>query len=153
MSELKERLRADLTASMKARDELTTATLRMVLTAVQIEEVAGDRAQQLTDEEILGVLRREMKKRREAATAFADAGRVESAARERAESQVLETYLPSQLSDDELADLVRAAIGQSGASGMRALGQVIKATQAGADGRAEGGRIAAEARRQLGANE
>lgn len=149
MSELKERLRADLTASMKTRDELTTATLRMVLTAVRAEEVAGETARELSDAEVEAVLRREQKKRREAATAFADGGRPESADRERAESGVLDSYLPAPLSDSELAELVGHAVKATDGGGMRALGQVIKATQAAAGGRAEGGRIAAEARRQL----
>jgi uncharacterized protein YqeY len=95
---LKDRLQADLTAAMKARDELTTATLRMVLTAVGTEEVAGKTARQLSDDEVLKVLAREAKKRREAATAFRDGGRQESADRELAEEQVLERYLPEQLS-------------------------------------------------------
>lgn len=148
MSELKERLRADLTSSMKARDALTTATLRMVLTAVQTEEVAGDAARELSDADVEAVLRREQKKRREAATAFAAAGRSEAADRENAESGVLDRYLPAQVSDRELTDLVAQAVQASG-GGMRSLGPVIKATQAAAGGRAEGGRIAAEARRQL----
>lgn len=149
MSALKDRLRADLTASMKARDTLTTATLRMVLTAVQTEEVAGTSARELSEDEVSTVLRRELKKRREAATAFADAGRVESAERERAEGGVLEGYLPRQLSDDELLELVRSVISQTAAGGGKALGQVIKAVQAEAPGRAEGGRVAGEVRRQL----
>ncbi len=150
MSALKERLRADLTASMKARDELTTATLRMVLTAVQLEEVAGNTARELSDDEVSAVLRRELKKRREAATAFADAGRRESADREHAESGVLEAYLPAQLPDHELAELVRIAIEESGADGIRQMGLAMKAVQAIVAGRADGGRVAAEVRRQLG---
>ncbi len=149
MSALKDRLRADLTTSMKARDELTTATLRMVLTAVQTEEVAGERARELTDEQVTAVVRREVKKRREAATAFAGAGRVASAERERAEGTVLEGYLPAQLADEQLAELVRAAVARTGAAGLKSLGPVIKAVQAEAGDGVEGGRIAAEARRQL----
>ena len=103
MAELKSRLQADLNVAMKARDELTTATLRMALTAITTEEVAGKQARQLGDDEVVTVLVREAKKRREAAEAFAAAGRPELAERERAEGLVLDRYLPAQLSDDELA--------------------------------------------------
>ena len=146
---LKEKLRADMTAAMKARDELRTATLRMVLTAVTNEEVAGKTARELSDDEVLKVLAREAKKRREAAAAFDDAGRAELADRERAEGVVLDEYLPAQLSDDELAGLVRDAIAESGAAGPQAMGQVMKVVQPKVAGRAEGGRIAAEVKRQL----
>jgi len=148
---LKEKLRADMTASMKARDELRTATLRMVITAISNEEVAGKSARELSDDEVLKVVAREAKKRREAAEAFDGGGRPELAERERAEGEVLDSYLPAQLSDDELADLVRAAIDSSGASGAQAMGQVMKVVQPQVAGRAEGGRIAAEVRKQLGA--
>ena len=148
---LKERLQSDLTAAMKARDELRTATLRMVLTAVTNEEVAGKAARELSDDEVLTVLTREAKKRREAAEAFDGAGRAELASRERAEGEVLAGYLPAQLSDDELVELVRAAIAETGAEGPKAMGQVMKVVQPQVTGRAEGGRVAAEVRRQLGA--
>src|SRR3954465_13369059 len=147
---LKERLRADLTSAMKSRDELVSATLRMALTAITTEEVAGKQARKLSDDEVVTVLTREAKKRREAAEAFTGAGREELATRERAEGEVLATYLPAQLGDDELAQLVRAAIDESGASGPQAMGQVMKVGQPQVAGRAEGGRIAAEVRRQLG---
>lgn len=146
---LKEKLRADMTAAMKARDELRTATLRMVLTAVTNEEVAGKAARELSDDEVLKVVAREAKKRREAAEAFDGAGRTELADRERAEGEVLDEYLPAQLSDDDLAALVRDAIAESGAAGPQAMGQVMKVVQPKVAGRAEGGRIAAEVRRQL----
>src|SRR6476659_3079543 len=110
MPELKDRLHADLNAAMKARDELTTATLRMALTAITTEEVAGKSARELSDAEVITVLGREAKKRREAAEAFDAAGRAELAARERAEGEVLERYLPTQLSDDELTELIATAI-------------------------------------------
>src|SRR5580765_6353123 len=119
---LKERLQSDLTAAMKARDELRTATLRMALTAITTEEVAGKQARVLTDDEVLTVLTREAKKRREAAEAFDDADRPELASRERAEGEVLAEYLPAQLSDDELAELVRAAIADTGADNAKAMG-------------------------------
>jgi uncharacterized protein YqeY len=147
---LKERLRADMTAAMKARDELRVATLRMVLTAVTNEEVAGKTARELSDDEVVKVVAREAKKRREAAEAFDGAGRSELADRERAEGEVLDEYLPQQLSDEELADLVRAAIGEAGATGPQQMGQVMKVVQPRIAGRAEGGRVAAEVRRQLG---
>jgi uncharacterized protein len=147
---LKSRLRADLTTAMKARDELRTATLRMVLTAVSAEEVSGKEARELSDDEVQAVLRREAKKRREAAEAFEQGGRPESAERERAEGEVIATYLPAQLGDDELRDLVAAAVGETGASGPQAMGQVMKAVTPKTAGRAEGGRVAAEVRRQLG---
>jgi len=147
---LKEKLRADMTAAMKARDELRTATLRMVLTAVTTEEVAGKTARELSDDEVLKVVAREAKKRREAAEAFDGAGRTELAERERAEGVVLDEYLPAQLSDDDLAALVTEAIAETGASGPQAMGQVMKVVQPKVAGRAEGGRIAAEVRRQLG---
>ena len=148
---LKEQLQSDLTAAMKSRDELTASTLRMALTAITTEEVAGKQARRLSDDEVLKVLTREAKKRREAAEAFSGAGRGELAQRERDEGEVLAGYLPAQLDDDELAALVRSAIEESGASGPQAMGQVMKVVQPTVAGRAEGGRIAAEVRRQLGA--
>jgi uncharacterized protein len=147
---LKEQLRSDLTTAMKSRDELRASTLRMALTAITTEEVAGKRARQLGEDEVLKVLMREAKKRREAAEAFSGAGRQELADRERAEGEVLAAYLPAQLGDDELSALVRAAIEESGASGPQAMGQVMKLLQPKVAGRAEGGRIAADVRRQLG---
>jgi uncharacterized protein YqeY len=149
MPELKDRLHADLTASMKARDELTTATLRMVLTAIGNEEVAGKAARQLSDDEVLKVVTREAKKRREAAEAFAAGGRPDRAERELAEGAVIEAYLPVQLSDDELETLVREAVAESGASGPQAMGAVMKVVGPKVAGRAEGGRVAAAVRAAL----
>jgi uncharacterized protein YqeY len=148
--ELKETLRADLTTAMKARDELTTATLRMVLAAVSAEEVAGKEARELSDDEVQAVLRREAKKRREAAEAFASAGRTEQAAREQAEGDVLAGYLPAQLEDADLAAMVADVITKTGASGRKDMGRVMGAVQGAVAGRAEGSRVAAEVRRQLG---
>lgn len=150
MSALKERLRVDLSAAMKARDDVRTRTLRMALTAVTNEEVAGKQARELSDDEVVKVLTREAKKRREAAQAFADAGRPEQAAAERAEGEVISGYLPAQLSDEELARLVSDAIAESGAAGPRAMGQVMKVIRPKVGDRAEGGRVAAEVKRQLG---
>jgi uncharacterized protein YqeY len=150
MAALKDRLRDDLTAAMKARDEVRVRTLRMALTSVTKEEVAGRSARELSDDEVLQVLAREAKRRREAAEAFAAAGRERQAAAERAEGKVLDGYLPAQLTDADLAAIVAAAIAETGASGTRAMGQVMKAVTPRVAGRAEGARVAAEVRRQLG---
>ena len=149
MPELKRRLQADLNTAMKARDELTTATLRMALTAITTEEVAGKSARELSDDEVLRVLTKESKKRREAAEAFAGAGRTELAEREQAEGQVLDAYLPAQLGDEELAALVGDAITETGAAGMKSMGQVMKVLTPRLAGQADGARVAAEVRRQL----
>ncbi|WP_026341723.1 GatB/YqeY domain-containing protein [Actinomadura atramentaria] len=151
MSDLKERLETDLSTAMKARDGLRTRTLRMALTAVKNEEVAGKQARELSDDDVVRVLTREAKKRREAATAFADAGRAEQAQAERDEGAVLEEYLPAQLSDEELTALVADAIAETGAAGPRGIGPVMKAVNPKVAGRAEGGRVSAEVKRQLGA--
>jgi len=150
MSQLKDRLQSDLTTAMKSRDELRTATLRMALTAVRMEEVSGKSARELDDAEVVTVLGRESKKRREAAEAFDGAGRPDRADRERAEGEVLAGYLPAQLSDDDLRDLVTAAITETGAEGPRGIGAVMRVVSPQTTGRAEGGRVAAEVRRQLG---
>jgi uncharacterized protein YqeY len=149
MTALKARLRADLTAAMKARDEVRTRTLRMALTSVSKEEVAGASARELTDDEVIGVLTKEAKRRREAADAFASAGRDQQAAAERAEGVILAGYLPAQLSDEEISALVAEVIAESGASGMAAMGQVMKAVTPRVAGRADGARVAAEVRRRL----
>jgi uncharacterized protein len=149
MPTLKDQLRADLTTAMKARDETRTRTLRMALTSISNEEVSGSVAHNLTDDEIIKILIREAKRRREAATAFADAGRDEQAAAERAEEQVLADYLPAQLDDAELAALVAAAIAETGASGPGGIGQVMKVVTPRIAGRAEGSRVAALVRSQL----
>jgi uncharacterized protein YqeY len=151
VAELKERLRADLNAAMRARDQVRMRTLRMALTSITNEEVAGTSARELSDEEVVKVLTREAKKRREAAEAFGAAGRDEQAAAERAEGEVLADYLPAQLSDDELTALVSSAIAETGASGMQGMGQVMKIlTTPKVAGRADGARVAAEVRRHLG---
>ena len=150
MPELKDQLRSDLTTAMKSRDELRTATLRMALAAVSAEEVAGKEARELSDDEVQAVLRREAKKRREAADAFAEAGRTQQADRERAEGDVLAGYLPAQMEDADLAALVADVITQTGASGMQDMGKVMGAANKAVAGRAEGSRVAAEVRSQLG---
>ena len=149
MGELKDRLKRDLTTSMKARDELRTATLRMVLTAIGNEEVAGKAARVLSGEEELKVVTREAKKRREAAEAFRSGGAEDRAARELAEEDVLSAYLPAPLSDEELAALVAEAVASTGASGPSGMGVVMKAVGPRIAGRAEGGRVAAAVRAAL----
>lgn len=151
MGQLKDRLHADLTAAMKAQDELTRATLRMVLTAIGNEEVAGATARKLSDDEELKVVAREGKKRREAAEAFTAGGATDRAARELAEEGVITAYLPAQLSDEELTALVAEAVAETGASGPQAMGQVMKAVGPKVAGRAEGGRVAAAVRAALSA--
>jgi uncharacterized protein YqeY len=145
---LKNRLRTDLTAAMKARDTLTTATLRLALAAITTAEVAGTEAKELSDDQVVAVLQKEVRKRGEAAEAFAGAGRAEQAAKERAEADVLSAYLPTALTDDEVAELVRSAIDSVAATTgaaptMRQMGLVIKAVQSKAQGRADGSRVAA----------
>ena len=149
MSTLKEQLQSDLTAAMRARDQVGAATLRMALTAVTTEEVSGTEHRELTDDDVLKVLVKEAKKRREAAAAYTGAGRAELAAQEAAELAVLEGYLPQQLTDEELDGIVREAVASSGASGMPQMGLAMKAANAAVAGRAEGGRVAAVVRQVL----
>lgn len=149
MAELKTRLKTDLTAAMKARDEVRTRTLRMVLTAISSEEVAGRSARDLSDDEVVKVINREAKKRREAAEAFDKGDRPAKAAAERAEEEVLAEYLPAQLTDEELSALAAEAVAETGASGPKDMGKVMKALGPRIAGRAEGGRVAAEVRRKL----
>jgi len=146
---LKERLRQDLNAAMKARDNVTTATIRMTLTAITQEEVAGAAARELSDDEVVRVITREGRKRREAAEAYDSAGRTDLAERERAEGQVLQRYLPAQLDDAELAELVRAGIAEAGATSARDMGAVMRIVQPRVAGRADGQRVSDEVRRQL----
>ncbi len=152
MSDLKDRLRTDLTSAIKARDEVRSSTLRMVLTAITNAEVAGKSARELTDDDVVGVLSAENKRRREAAEAFDNAGRADSAEKERAEAAVLADYLPQQLGADEIARLVSEAVERTGAAGegMRAMGKVMGVLQPQVKGRADGGVVAAEVKRQLG---
>jgi uncharacterized protein len=152
MSELKDRLRSDLTTAIKARDELRSSTLRMVLAAITNAEVAGKVARELDDEDIVGVLSSEAKKRREAATAFSDAGRTELADKETAEAAVLADYLPEQLDAAAVTAIVTAAIQQTGAAGegLRGMGKVMGVVQPQVRGRADGAAVAAEVKRQLG---
>lgn len=149
MSRLKDRLRSDLTEAIRSRDQLRADTLRMVLTSVTTEEVAGTEARQLSDDEVLKVVAKEAKKRREASSAYTGAGRAELAAREDAELVVIEAYLPAQLTDEEIEALVTEAVAETGATGMPQLGLVMKTVQPRVAGRADGGRVAAIVRRVL----
>jgi uncharacterized protein YqeY len=146
---LKATVQRDLTAAMRERDQLRAGTLRMALTAITTEEVAGRESRELSDEDVLKVLAKEAKKRKEAAAAFTGAGRSELAEREEAELAILETYLPAQLSDDELTAIAARAVEQTGATGMPQMGLVMKAAQAEVAGRADGGRVAAAVKAAL----
>ncbi|WP_240134346.1 GatB/YqeY domain-containing protein [Streptomyces sp. MUM 178J] len=152
MTTLKSRLQEDLTEAIKARDELRSATLRLTLSAISKEEVAGKQARELSDDEVQKVIAKEAKKRREAAEAFAKGGRAEQARREQAEGEVLDAYLPQQLSDEELAAIVAEAVEEAraaGSEGPRAMGQVMKIVNPKVAGRAEGGRVAAVVKQRL----
>ena len=149
---LKERLRTDLTESIRQRNKLRSGTIRMVLSAISEAEVAGTEAVQLTEQQVLDVVIREAKKRREAEEAYVAAGRTELAEKERSESVVLAEYLPQQLSAEEISAIVTAAIAQTGAAelGQRGIGKVMGAVPPQTKGKADGGAVAAEVRRQLG---
>ncbi|MFI9786065.1 GatB/YqeY domain-containing protein [Kitasatospora sp. NPDC051984] len=149
MTTLKEQLHEDLTAAIKARDELRSSTLRLTLASVTSAEVAGKQKRELSDAEVLQVIGKEAKKRREAAEAFEGAGRTEQAARERAEGELLDAYLPKQLTDEELAGIVAAAVAASGASGPQGMGAVMKLVRPQVEGKAEGGRVAAAVKAAL----
>lgn len=153
MATLKDRLRSELTASMKARNQLRSSTLRMVLSAITNAEVAGKQSRELSDDDITGVLAAEAKKRREAATAFADAGRAELAAKEEAEAGIIAEFLPDQMSADDIRALVAQTVARLGVAGegMRAMGKVMGAISGQTKGRADGAAVSAEVRRQLGA--
>ncbi|MCZ9346548.1 GatB/YqeY domain-containing protein [Streptomyces sp. TRM76130] len=152
MTTLKSKLQDDLNAAIKERDELRSSTLRLTLSAITKEEVAGTTKRELSDDEVQKVIAREAKKRREAADAFAQGGRAESAEREKAEGEVLAAYLPQQLSDEELGAIVAQAVEEAkaaGAEGPRAMGAVMKIVNPKVAGLAEGGRVAAAVKEQL----
>jgi uncharacterized protein len=153
MADLKDKLRTDLTASIRARDEVRSSTLRMALTAVKNEEVSGKSARELSDDEVVGVLVREAKKRRESAEAYDAADRPELADRERAELVVLDDYLPQQLTEAEVDALVSAAVAKASADGLeggRAMGAVMKGLNPQVSGRFDGGQVAAKVKAALG---
>lgn len=152
MTTLKAKLHDDLNVAIRERDELSSSTLRLTLTAITKEEVAGTEKRELSDDEVLKVITREAKKRREAAEAFAQGGRPEQAAREKAEGELLARYLPRQLSDDELNAIVSQAVEEAkaaGAEGPRAMGAVMKIVNPKVAGQAEGGRVAAAVKKLL----
>lgn len=146
---LKQTLQSDLHTAMRERDQVRTSTLRMALAAITTEEVSGASARELGDDETLKVVAKEGKKRREAATAYRDAGRGELAAGEEAELAILETYLPEQLDDAAVDAIVERVVTDSGATSMAQMGQVMKAVQAEVAGRADGGAVAAKVRARL----
>ena len=146
---IKETLRADLTEAIRGRNEITSSTIRMVLTAITNEEVAGKEARVLSDDEVIVVLSREAKKRRESAEAFEAAGRADRAERERAEGEIIARYLPQQLSADELDALIKSAIAETGASGPAGMGQVMKVLAPKIAGRADGGAVSAAVKAAL----
>lgn len=153
MSTLKARIQDDLAAAMKARDQTTVATLRMAIAAVQKAEVAGDEQVELTDDDVLAVLQREARSRRDSAQVYADAGRDELATRERAEADVLDGYLPAAASDDELAAVVEeevAAARAAGTDGPKAIGVVVKAVRARLGATVDGARVATAVKQSLG---
>ena len=136
---LKEKLQNDLTEAMRARDEVRSSTIRMILTAIKNEEVSGKEARDLSDAEVITVLSREAKKRREAAEAFEQAGAADRAANEKAEGVIIAEYLPAQLSESEIKEMIAAAITETGATGPQQMGQVMKLIQPKIAGRADGG--------------
>lgn len=154
MAELKDKLRADLTAAMKSRDRLRTATLRMLLSAIQTEEISGKVSRELSDDDVIKVLAREAKKRAESAEIYTQNGRGELAATEHAEARVIDDYLPTPLTEAELVDVVDTAIAQVAetngeAPGMKQMGQVMKAANAIAAGKADGARLSAAVKARL----
>lgn len=152
MGTLKQQLRDDLTAAMKARDRVRSSTLRMVLTSVTNAEVAGKEAIELSDEQVRAVVSSEAKKRREAAAAFANAGRTEASATEKAELDVILAYLPEQMDEATIAAVVSAVIDELDVRGVgpRAMGRVMGALQPKVKGRADGAVVAAQVKAQLG---
>jgi uncharacterized protein YqeY len=146
---IKEQLRSDLTEAIRGRDEITSGTIRMVLTAITTEEVAGKSARELSDAEVITVLSREAKKRREAAEAFEAGARPEKAAQEKAEGEVIAKYLPAQLSEGELAKLIAQAIAETGASGPAGMGLVMKVLSPKIAGKADGGAVSAAVKAAL----
>jgi uncharacterized protein YqeY len=152
MTNLKEQLHTDLTAAIKAKDSLTSGTLRMVLSAITNEEVSGKEARVLNDQDMITVLNREAKKRKEAATAYDEAKRPELADKERAELEIIQAYLPAALSDEDLAKIIASAVAEisaSGATGPSAMGAVMKIVSPQVSGRDDGGAVAAAVKSAL----
>jgi uncharacterized protein YqeY len=152
MTSLKEQIQTDLTTAIRAKDSLASGTIRMVLSAITNEEVSGKEAKVLTDQDVITVLNREAKKRKEAATAFDDAKRPELADKERAELDIIQAYLPEALSPEALAEIIASAVKEAtagGASGMAAMGAVMKLVTPQVAGRADGGEVAAAVKAAL----
>jgi uncharacterized protein len=149
---LHDQIEADLRTAMKARDKAATSALRMVVAALKNRATADGLSPQgrLDDEVVQKVLTTEVKRRKEAASAYQDAGREESATSELAEAAIYEAYLPQQLGDDELTAVVDEAIAETGASDQRQMGAVMKAAMARVQGRADGNRVSAIVRQRLG---
>ncbi|CAB4644347.1 MAG: GatB/YqeY domain-containing protein [Actinobacteria bacterium] len=153
MTTLKDRIKSDITEAMKAREEAKLSTLRMVLSALQNAEVAGDEAIVLTDDQAIAVLRSEAKKRAESAQIYADAGRTDAATKERAEQAIIEAYLPAAMSDEDVAKIVAEEVANAaaaGATGGKAMGAVVKAVRERVGASADGGKIAALVKSALG---
>ncbi|WP_425955398.1 GatB/YqeY domain-containing protein [Xylanimonas sp. McL0601] len=147
-----ERLTSDMTAALKARDTFATSTLRQVVAAVRNEEKAGKVARVLTEEQVQAVLVAEVKKRRESSTIYAGAGAGDRAANESAEADLIETYLPAVLSDEQVDQLVGDAIAEVGATSVKDMGKVIKAATAAAaqtGGRVDGRTLSEKVRAAL----
>jgi len=138
---LKETLKSDLTEAIRSSDKVVSGTIRMVLTAITNEEVSGKEARVLSDEEIITVLSREAKKRREAAEEFAKAGRTDRAAEEKAEGEVIAKYLPAQLSEDDIKKLIADAVASTGAAGPADMGKVMGVIKLKIAGKADGGLV------------
>ena len=153
MTTLKDRIKSDITEAMKAREEAKLSTLRMVLSALQNAEVAGDEAIVLTDDQAIAVLRSEAKKRAESAQIYADAGRTDAATKERAEQAIIDAYLPAAMSDEDVAKIVADEVANAaaaGATGGKAMGAVVKAVRERVGASADGGKIAALVKYALG---
>ena len=153
MTTLKDRIKSDITEAMKAREEAKLSTLRMVLSALQNAEVAGDEAIVLTDDQAIAVLRSEAKKRAESAQIYADAGRTDAATKERAEQAIIEAYLPAAMSDEDVAKIVAEEVANAaaaGATGGKAMGAVVKAVRERVGASADGGKIATLVKSALG---
>jgi uncharacterized protein YqeY len=149
MAALKDRLKADLTTAIRNKDDVRKATIRMALSAIGVAEVAGKEVRELTDDDVIAVLTREAKRRREAAEAFREGGRTDSAEREEAEAAVIAEYLPAPLSDAELDEIINAAVAETGAESPRDMGKVMKIVQPKVAGRAEGSKVAAAVKARL----
>ena len=147
---LKEKLQGDLTEAIRGRAEVKSGTIRMLLAAITTEEVSGKEARVLTDAEIITVLSREAKKRREAVEAYIAAKRTDLADKEKAEGEVIAQYLPAQLSEDEIKKMIADAIAETGAAGPSGMGSVMKVLSPKIAGKADGGVVSGLVKAALG---